>query len=268
MQTIDIPLIPAKKTLEYIELGNLFSTAKLLIKNPHVYEFKPNDITTDHAWLILSNFFGNLGSKKISIIGSGNIGFKLSLKLVESGVTVNMFRRNINVNSNLANCINLVKPKSTLAVANAIDDKIKSCIKADAIVGCSNEINVIDEHMIKAMKPNGIILDVGKGNIKKSAIKFANKKNLKVIRCDITETLAHFINLYTNYMFEKNNYGRKKVNDFFVVSGGFLGKKNDIVVDNYKKPSQILGIADGSGKFKSKISKLNKRNIKDLKKKI
>jgi len=255
-----------KTTLEYVELGNLVSTAKTLIKNKPIFEFKPNDITVDHAWLILSDYFKSLGSKNVALIGSGNIGFKLALKLVESGSTVNLYRRNINLNSYLANSINLIKPKSTLATANAVDDKIKCCIGVDALIGCSNEINIIDEKMIKAMRPNGIILDVGKGNVKNSAVKFAEKKSIKLIRCDISETLSHYINLYSNYKFDKGNYGRKKFNSIYCVSGGYVGKKNDIVVDNFKFPSQILGIADGSGKFKKQKSVKDKKNIKELKK--
>ena len=50
--------------------------------------------------------------------------------------------------------------------------------------------------------------------------------------------------------------------------GGYIGKKGDIVVDNYLKPSQVLGVSDGSGKFEKKISKKTKLKIKLIKKKL
>ena len=47
--------------------------------------------------------------------------------------------------------------------------------------------------------------------------------------------------------------GRKKLkNNQFIISGGQIGKDGDIVVDNYNKPKQVIGIADGMGDIKEK----------------
>ena len=43
--------------------------------------------------------------------------------------------------------------------------------------------------------------------------------------------------------------------------------KGDIVADNYLKPSQVLGVSDGSGKFEKKYQK-QKLKIKLIKKKL
>ena len=80
---------------EFVELGNLSSTVKTNTKNTLVHEFKPNDITVEHVWLLLRSHFGILGKKRVAIIGSGNIGFKLGLKLVESGASVILNRRDL-----------------------------------------------------------------------------------------------------------------------------------------------------------------------------
>ena len=42
-------------------------------------------------------------------------------------------------------------------------------------------------------------------------------------------------------------YGKRKIKNFCIVAGGFLGNKGDVVVDKIVKPEQILGIADGCG---------------------
>ena len=77
----------------------------------------------------------------------------------------------------LSNAINLVKPISTIASSSFFENKIKACLFVDAIIGSSNEQNSINLEMIKVMKPNGIILDIGKGTIKRDAIKYAKTKN-------------------------------------------------------------------------------------------
>ena len=68
---------------------------------------------------------------------------------------------------------------------------------------------------------------------------------------------------------DENPAGYKIFNkNIKIISGGYIGKKGDIVVDNYLKPSQVLGVSDGSGKFEKKISKKTKLKIKLIKKKL
>ena len=254
---------------EFVELGNLSSTVKTNTKNTLVHEFKPNDITVEHVWLLLRSHFGILGKKRVAIIGSGNIGFKLGLKLVESGASVILNRRDLNKNMFFSNAINLIKPESTLANASFTSDKIKASFSADAIIGCSNNLNTINDKMLKCMKPKGIVIDVGKGNITKQAVNYAKKKNIKLIRCDITKSITNYINFYLNFFKDENPAGYKIFNkNIKIISGGYIGRKGDIVVDNYLKPSQVLGVSDGSGKFEKKISKKTKLKIKLIKKKL
>jgi|TARA_Y100000031_G_scaffold45419_1_gene51916 hypothetical protein len=256
-----------QSTNEYVELGNLVSTVKLLTEKAIVREFKPNDITVEHAWLTLSKHFETFGAKKVAIIGSGNIGFKLALKLVESGVAVELYRRDVNKNMFLSNAINLVKPESTLANSNVSTDKIKASISADAIVGCSNSPNVINIDMIKAMKPGGLILDIGKANLTYEAIKYAKKMNIKIMRCDINKSICNYINFYSDHLFQKDNFGYKNFNKKLkLISGGYIGNSGDIVVDNFSSPKQILGISNGQGKFKKKYTSQDRKNLKKINK--
>jgi len=254
---------------EFVELGNLASTLKSNTENTLVHEFKPNDITVEHVWLLLRSHFGILGKKKMAIIGSGNIGFKLGLKLVESGVSTTLHRRDLNKCMFFSNAINLIKPESTLADASFSSDKIKACFSANAIIGCTNDLNTISVDMLKCMHPNGIVIDVGKGNISRQAVNYAKKKKIKVIRCDITKTINNFINFYLNFYIEKNPAGTQEIKkNLRIVSGGFIGKKGDIVVDNFTKPLQVLGVSDGSGKFEKIISKSTKNKIRTIKNKF
>ena len=48
--------------------------------------------------------------------------------------------------------------------------------------------------------------------------------------------------------------GRRCFRGENLVSGGFLGRKNEIVVDNVRNPKMVYGIADGRGDFVRQFS--------------
>ena len=250
---------------EFIEFGNLPTVLKSSIKKIPIIEFKPNDLTVEHAWQMVRNHFKILSKKKIAIFGAGNIGFKLGLKLVESGVNVRLFRRNIEKCMHFSNTINLIKPISTLAESSFSDSPISACYNTDAIIACANEKSVIKKDYLKSMKPQGLIIDLGKGNLDKQSVIYAKNRNIKILRCDITETLINYIkqNFYNHYFkFKKKRF----INGISIISGGVFGKKDSIIVNNCDEPKQVLGVSDGYGNFKKKKSKKNLQHIKKLKK--
>ena len=68
--------------------------------------------------------------------------------------------------------------------------------------------------------------------------------------------------------FEENffkNSRRKKIKNNFIVSGGQLGKKKDIIVDNINNPQYIYGIADGKGDFLERFTNLPYKKLKNEK---
>ena len=56
----------------------------------------------------------------------------------------------------------------------------------------------------------------------------------------------------------ENTFEKKMGRRFFcgenIVSGGFMGRKNEIVVDNVRNPKMVYGIADGRGDFVRQFS--------------
>ena len=249
---------------EFVELGNLSTVLKSRIRKTPILEFKPNDITVEHAWHIIRDHFKVLSKKKLTIFGAGNIGFKLALKLVESGVNVSLFRRSVEKCIQLSNAINLIKPISTLAEANFTNSPISACYGSDGIITCANQKSVIKVDYLKTIKPNGIIIDLGKGNLNRQAILYARKKKIKILRCDITETLIGYIRQnFLNYFSKTKKFNT--FNKIKVISGGYIGKTNSIIVNNSEKPREILGVSDGYGNFKKKLSKKNITDIKKLK---
>jgi hypothetical protein len=238
------------------------------IKKSHFQEYKPNDVTVESVWHFLSNKYGSLSGKRIAIIGSGNIGFKLALKLVESGSHVELVRRDLWRGTLMADVINVAKPKSTIAIAHYNPNPLQASLFCDALIGCTNGTPVITWEMIQSMKPKGIVIDVGKGSVFKDAVQQAVTHKISIVRGDITSGIDGLIStIHRTQEVMNQEMGRQEIKKgIFVVSGGYLGLSGDIVVDNYRNPRRIVGVADGMGDLKKDMSEKDQHNIAAVKK--
>jgi len=255
------------KTVEIVDSGNLASICSGIIKRSTIFEFKPNDLTVDAVWAFVVNKLGCFSGKKIAIIGAGNIGSKLAIKFVESGAEVVINRRDKYVGNTVANAINLIKPSMTIANVSYTENITKACFMADVVIGTSYGSPVIQWEHIAVSKQEALLLDVGKGSVSKNAITKAFQKGKEVYRIDVSAALeGHLLTLLRTDENIKTRLGRKVINGVGVVSGGLLGRKGDVVVDNVFEPKNIIGIANGEGDFLRKYSKEHKRKIKILKK--
>jgi len=251
----------------HVEMGNLSATCAMVIQKSQFHEYKPNDMTVEAVWHFLSNNFRILSGKKFTIIGGGNIGFKLALKLVESGSNVELVRRDMGKGTLMTDVIDIAKPKSTIAIAHYNPDPLQASLFSDAIIGCTNGAPVISWEMIQSMQPDGIVIDVGKGSVFKDAVRQSIKHNIPIFRSDISSAIDGVIStIQRNKQIIEKEIGRREIKkNIFIVSGGQLGEDGDLVVDNYVQPRQIFGIADGMGDLKQNLSKKDKENIKKVK---
>ena len=255
--------------LNVIETGNLSKVCFQNIKKSKILEYKPNDITVNATWSFLSQRLDFLSGKKISILGSGNIGSKLALKLVECGVSVSMHRRNNYKGHVIAQGLNFVKPNNTVSNITFHEDILQTSFMSDVIIGATSGVSIIDVDLLKSVKKDAIIVDLGKNTLTKEAIKFALTNNIEIFRTDVTSAFEGFIYeaIKMNEILQYS-YGKKDLGFCFIVGGGSLGEKGDIVVDNITHPKRIFGIAAGDGTIKKEPSSIDKENIKKLKKQM
>ena len=255
--------------LDVIETGNLSKVCFQNIKKSKILEYKPNDITVNATWSFLSQRLNFLSGKKISILGSGNIGSKLALKLVECGVSVSMNRRNNYKGYVIAQGLNFVKPNNTLSNITFHEDILQTSFMSDVIIGATSGVPIIDVNLLKSIKKDAIIVDLGKNTLTKEAIKFALTNNIEIFRTDVTSAFEGFI--YEAIKMDEilqYSYGKKDLGFCFIVGGGSLGEKGDIIVDNITYPKRIFGIAAGDGTIKKEPSAIDKENINKLKKQM
>jgi molybdopterin/thiamine biosynthesis adenylyltransferase len=250
-----------------VEFGNISSAVRAILPSKQIIDYKPNDITADAIWELLSLKLKNLSGKRIGLIGCGNIGFKLALKLVESGSTVSLYRRDANRGVFIANAINMIKPATTIAMASYASTPLQASIFSDVLIGAANtNIPVITLQMIQAMSPDGFVLDIGKGNIEEEAIHWALQNDVEVIRGDISAAIYGFISHAQQAMKTlESRFGRRYVGTVSLISGGMFGLEGEVIVDDYVNPTMVYGISDGAGNTKLRLTNEDKKNLMNIK---
>ena len=262
---IDFILVDAERKLEKIQ--NLpqiiFDTAK----KTKIFTFKNNDLTTNSADSLITNILKNNCNKKISIVGIGNIGAKLALKLIEREFNVYIASRNLKKTRKIASALNLIKPKFSKTKIHS--RSIKNIGKnVDVLVGFTSGIPIINERIVELMNKNSIIIDGGIGTINEDGIKKAKIKNIRIFRLDIRPGfIAEISNIFETEYFLNHIMGVKNLDGIKIVAGGYYGNFGDVIVDNITKPEKIIGIADGlGGVIQENITKQMIRNLKKTKK--
>jgi len=236
------------------------------IKKSKIFEFKPNDLTVNAAWSFLSHRLEFLHGKRISILGAGNIGSKLALKLVECGAEINLHRRDFDKGNQITHGLNLIKPKGIVSNIKFYSDPLNASIMSDVIIGATDGHPVIDENIINSVKKDCLIVDLGKNNLTKNAIKIATQRSMEVCRTDVTPAIESYVHevLKMQEILE-NSYGRRVLDFCNIVGGGFFGYYGDVVVDEIVNPNRVFGVSQGNGLLKSELSSEDQLRIKNLK---
>ena len=168
---------------------------------------------------------------------------------------------------NIVKSINIIKPKGTRSNAYFLNSIPKDLSSFDIIIGCSDSKNLINKKNLINIKNKKLFIDIGKGTFSKNSIKFLLSKKNKIFRLDATSSYFSYLDniVYTESLYNKDVY-LNKIGNFYFVSQGILGKKNDIIVDNAKKPKKIFGVCDGNGNWKKINYSIERKLIKKIKK--
>ena len=268
---VDYLLVDAEKKIpDNMSLSgdpaNIERAVREEVRKSKLWLYKGNDITVDAAEAILSEFtkdkIQGIGGTKVTILGAGNIGSKLALKLVERGAIVTITRRNKKTLDKIVAGINLIKPIYTKSVVIGKTENEKAAKNARILIGATNGYPVITDTIIRSLQDNALIIDAGKGTIKSDAYKIAEERNIQIYRLDVSAALEGLIyKLFATENLIDKKLGRRYIHGENLVSGGVMGKKNDLIVDNIWEPKQIYGIANGEGDF---IRDMSKKQIERL----
>jgi len=236
------------------------------IKESKIFEFKPNDITVNAAWSFLSQRLNYLSGSRVCILGAGNIGSKLALKLAECGAEVRVSRRNFQKGDHIVKGLNLIKPECSTPKICFYSDALEASLGVDVLIGTSSGSQIIDEDIVKRLDRECLIVDLGKNNLTENAIQTATENSMDIYRTDVTPAIESFVHelLKTNDILEYS-CGVRELGFCRIVSGGFFGRKDDIVVDAIDNPKFVYGITQGNGLLKIVLSEEDECNIRRLK---
>ena len=245
---------------------NIERVVKSEVQKSIIKNYKPNDITVNSLENFIQDYYGKdnrgVGGKRILILGAGNIGTKIGIRLLESGSHTFLFRRDKKKLQKINQVLNIVKPEYTKSKSNVINSDQLKFEYYDVIIGCSN--NIIKFKKIRKILKNPLIIDVGKGVFSKYDLNQLKKWNISVFRLDIENSLSSFLDtsVDTESFFENSFFNIK--DKLRLVKKGILGNKDDIIVDDVIKPKRIIGVCGSNGSLKNTSLK----KIKSLKKQI
>ncbi len=227
------------------EVSNLETTVTNLIKKSKIFIYKPNDFTVDSLDMFVALLFKSLQGKKVYIIGAGNIGSKIALKLCERGAHVSMYDNDISKIQIIVGGLNYIKRSSTqIEVALNLSDGAQG---ADLIIGCTPGIPVITKEIITVLNKGSKIIDAGNRTVFLDAIVEARVKGIEILSLS---SLPGYIGMIENWLFQRELLQNKRietVDGCSIIVPGVLGLKGDILVDNISKPTRIFGVCDGVG---------------------
>lgn len=257
---VDYVLVDAEKKIspKYLEgdcyISNVERVVRETIKQSKIVTYKGNDITVDAiesfiAQILAENPRG-LGGKKAAIIGVGNVGSKLALKLVERGMSVNLFRRDSHQLAIIVAAINIIKSAETIATASAAPDALTAARGAHLLIGLTQGTAVITEQMVDVLASGAVLIDGGKGCFHPSAIEHAISLKVPIYRADVMPAFwGQVETLMSTERLVKIDMGRAVFDGVSVVSGGLMASVGEIVVDSIFNPRTVYGVADGKGDF-------------------
>lgn len=226
---------------------------EVLNSNSCVIDYKPNDLTMEAADLAILNYFnGNISNKSIGIYGTGNIAFKLALRLSERNAKVYIFGRN---NQKISLCVEALKQ---ITFDESLVFYGDNNSRVDAFVSFVGAESVVTVEYTDYLSANTLCIDGGIGNFSKEFIETALTNGHDVRRLDVRqsqEIMDGYINSRLGSQFNRI-IGRNTIGGYSVVAGGIIGQEGEVIIDRIVQPTRVIGIANGIGGVKNE-SNLN-----------
>ena len=232
--------------------GNLYNsilksiTEENLSDQINLYPIKLNDVTVDATWKLLNSIYSDISGLSLGILGTGNIGAKLINCLTESGTRLKCYNRDINKAISIVNSILLTKPEQVIESPNIVR-KIEHTISntCGLIVACSS-LDVDLANYIHLMREDFQIYLLGHNILKEESLSKFRNKGIKIQRIDVGKELLSYV-MGTLLTSEYKVYGKKLVGEQSLCSGGYIGNRNDLIVDDFDNPSWFYGFCNGLG---------------------
>ena len=225
-----------------IDLG---AAALDLIPPNRRYFFKPNDFTVEAADEWVAQRMPILNGARVAIVGAGNIGAKLALRLAERGGEVQLVgRRTATLEATVQGLNAILRGSGALIACPSIEE---ACTRADVIIGCTAGTSAIDTESVEISQAS-LLLDVGNGCFTRGAIAVAQDRGLLLEVLSPTAGWEGFLRRYAATRKLQQGLGRRQIDSgVWIVSRGVMGATGDVLVDDLLQPTRVIGVCNGVG---------------------
>ncbi len=180
------------------EVPNLEAYALTRVHKSKVLVYKPNDFTVASLDMLLACTRGSLRGQKIGIIGLGNVGAKIALKLCERGANIFVYERAQERMSAVITGLNITKRSDTNIVGFATP--MEAARGADIVLGCTPGIPAIDASMVASLNPGAMIIDVGNGTLTADGIAEAKKRGIEI---HVLSSFGGYLGMIEDWLFQR-----------------------------------------------------------------
>ncbi len=232
------------------EVADLESFVIQKIKKSKYLVYKPNDFTVESLDMFIAGKRGSIQNQNIGIVGFGNIGAKIALRLCERGAEVFGYERNQEKLKIVIDGLNIVK--RSRSQITAVSDLSVIPEKIDILIGATPGTAVIDEKIVAMVTPDGMIIDVGNGTLTPEGIALAHERKIVIYSLS---SAGGYVGMIENWLFHRNilaQSAKKEYDGFVLIRPGILGAYGEILVDDVQNPSRIIGVCNGQGDLMSK----------------
>lgn len=207
--------------------------------------FKPNDFTVEAADEWVAQRIPSLEGARVAIVGAGNIGAKLALRLAERGSEVRLVGRRIAILEATVQGLSAILRGSGAVIA--YPSILEACSRADVIIGCTQGIAAIDTEAV-GISQASLLLDVGNGCFTPGAIAAAQERGLSLEVLSPTAGWEGFLRRYAATRKLQQGLGRRQLDSgVWIVSRGIMGAIGDVLVDDISQPARVVGVCNGMG---------------------
>ncbi len=227
------------------EVPNLEAYALTRVHKSKVLVYKPNDFTVASLDMLLACTRGSLRGQKVAIVGLGNIGAKIALKLCERGANIFVYERAQERMTTVITGLNITKRSDTEILG--FSTAIQAVESADIVLGCTPGIPVLDKTMIASLNAGAMIVDVGNGTLTEDGIAEARTRGIEI---HSLSSFGGYLGMIEDWLFQRkmlSGLRQKQYDNFTLIVPGILGARYDILVDSIENTTRVIGLCDGKG---------------------
>jgi hypothetical protein len=260
-QRLDQPGRTIYVDVERKQAVDLFAVASEVVRDATLAHTKPNDVTVRSLDVFLTHILGpDLRAVVCGVYGTGNLGFKSALLLAERNAVVYVGGRSGTAVARTVLAINAILPHHH-------EHPVRPWGPTDRVnlmVSAVTARRVLGQVWLGQLEPRAHVVDMGIDNFDEEFISGALSVGVTVNRLDTRAAESQVLVPAPGFVDEV--YGRARVADVAVVSGGVVGERGVVVVDNLVNPTMVVGVANGMGGLVSEnlLTKAERGRITDV----